>query len=71
MKKLRSFLNKTEIKYLSEMMNFPGVIYDDEEVHRKTGHVLEKLGKPVDGHAPGLTGEMLKKICCSRNFNRS
>jgi adenine deaminase len=49
-----------EIKYLAEMMNFPGVIYEDKEVHRKL-NIAHKLGKPVDGHAPGLTGEMLRK----------
>ena len=42
------------------MMNFPGVIYDDEEVIRKL-ECAKKFGKPIDGHAPGLTGEMLKK----------
>ena len=48
------------IGYLAEMMNFPGVIYDDVEVHKKLNIAREK-GVPVDGHAPGLTGEGLKK----------
>ncbi len=46
--------------YLSEMMNYPGVIYNDREVKKKIEIAL-KHGKPVDGHAPGLTGEMLEK----------
>jgi adenine deaminase len=49
-----------EIKYLSEMMNYPGVIYKDPEVIRKL-ECEKKRGKSVDGHAPGLSGEMLRK----------
>jgi adenine deaminase len=57
---VRKLLELREINYLSEMMNFPGVIYHDPEVIRKLD-CAKKLNKPVDGHAPGLTGEMLKK----------
>lgn len=57
---VRKLLELEEIKYLSEMMNFPGVIFNDVEVHRKLNSA-RKLGKPVDGHAPGLTGDMLRK----------
>lgn len=49
-----------EIKYLSEMMNFPGVVFDDPEVHGKL-KIAGKYNKPVDGHAPALSGEPLKK----------
>jgi adenine deaminase len=49
-----------EIKYLSEMMNFPGVIYDDDEVVKKL-NCANTIGKPIDGHAPGLSGNSLKK----------
>jgi len=49
-----------EMKYLSEMMNFPGVIYNDPDVRSKID-TAKKLGKPIDGHSPGLSGEMLKK----------
>jgi adenine deaminase len=49
-----------EIKYLAEMMNFPGVLFDDPEVFRKI-NAAKKYNKPIDGHAPGLTGEKLKK----------
>ncbi len=57
-------LQLPEIKYLSEMMNYPGVIYDDREVHEKL-EIAKNLGKPIDGHAPGLSGEMLKKYISS------
>jgi adenine deaminase len=55
-----TLLQKKEINYLSEMMNFPGVLYGDEEVYRKIASA-KKQGKPVDGHAPGLRGEDAKK----------
>jgi adenine deaminase len=49
-------LERPEIKYLSEMMNYPGVLFKDPEVMEKIR--LAKLhGKPVDGHAPGLMGK--------------
>jgi adenine deaminase len=57
---IRELLNRKEIKYLSEMMNYPGVISRDIEVMEKIRISIEN-GKPVDGHAPGLTGEDLKK----------
>ncbi|MEZ4888202.1 MAG: adenine deaminase [Chitinophagales bacterium] len=53
-------LQKKEIKYLSEMMNFPGVLFEDEEVMAKIA-LAKKYGKPIDGHAPGLRGENAKK----------
>ena len=49
-----------EIKYLGEMMNFPGVLNDDPEVHRKIA-IAKEHNKPIDGHAPGLSGDDLKK----------
>lgn len=53
---VRRLLERPEILYLSEMMNYPGVINGDPEVMRKLDHA-RRLGKPVDGHAPGLRGE--------------
>jgi adenine deaminase len=53
-------LQKDEIHYLSEMMNFPGVLNADEEVMKKIASA-KKYDKPVDGHAPGLRGELAKK----------
>lgn len=53
-------LGSDDYSFLSEMMNYPGVISDDEEVWGKIRIAL-KLNKPIDGHAPGVTGENLKK----------
>jgi len=53
-------LAKNEIKYLSEMMNFPGVLFKDPEVMKKIA-AAHAAGKPVDGHAPGLRGEQAKE----------
>ncbi len=50
---VEQLLQRDEIKYLSEMMNFPGVLYKDEEVMQKIA-AAHNLNKPVDGHAPGL-----------------
>lgn len=57
---IERLLELPEIKYLSEMMNYPGVICNDEEVYLKLS-IAKKLRKPVDGHAPGLTGDSLRK----------
>ena len=57
---IEKLLRKNDIKYLSEMMNFPGVIFGNREVMEKI-ECAKKFNKPVDGHAPGLTGEALKK----------
>ncbi|MBQ9026371.1 MAG: adenine deaminase [Methanobrevibacter sp.] len=53
-------LKKDEIVALGEMMNFPGVISGDEEVLRKL-ELARKYKKPIDGHAPLLSGEELDK----------
>jgi adenine deaminase len=53
-------LSRPEIKYLSEMMNFPGVLQGDPEVMRKIASA-KKHHKPVDGHAPGLRGDDARK----------
>lgn len=49
-------LERKDIFYLSEMMNFPGVLHGDKEVLKKI-EFAKKFDKPVDGHAPGLMGE--------------
>src|SRR6478735_3645979 len=46
---VKKLLAKDEIKYLSEMMNFPGVLFKDEEVMKKIA-AAHAAGKPVDGH---------------------
>lgn len=53
-------LANADIGYLAEMMNFPGVLNDDPEVLAKIAHA-HRLGKPVDGHAPGLKGDLARR----------
>ncbi len=48
-------LHSPDIWYLSEMMNYPGVLHNDPEVLAKIA-AAKRIGKPVDGHAPGLRG---------------
>ena len=55
---LRPFLDHERIVGLGEMMNFPGVIGGDADVIQKILNTLARH-KPVDGHAPGLTGKAL------------
>src|SRR6187402_1280237 len=57
---IENLLKRDEIKYLSEMMNFPGVLNEDEEVMKKIASA-HRLLKPVDGHAPGLRGDLAKQ----------
>ncbi|MET0461705.1 MAG: adenine deaminase [Chitinophagaceae bacterium] len=57
---VENLLQRDEIRYLSEMMNFPGVLFQDEEVMKKI-NAAHRLGKPVDGHAPGLRGKEAQK----------
>lgn len=59
-KDVEKLLQREDIKYLSEMMNFPGVLFQDEEVMKKIA-AAHQLNKPVDGHAPGLRGEKAKQ----------
>lgn len=54
------FSEYPEIRYLGEMMNVPGVLFDDPEVLEKID-VARKHQKLIDGHAPGLAGEDLQK----------
>lgn len=55
-------LSLDEIKYLGEMMNYPGVLFDDNEVAKKI-ESAKHHNKPIDGHAPLLSGNDLKKYC--------
>ncbi|WP_299136560.1 adenine deaminase [uncultured Tenacibaculum sp.] len=57
---IKKMMKNPDIKYLAEMMNYPGVIYDDTEVLKKIAWA-KHYNKPVDGHAPGLRGEDLTK----------
>ena len=57
---IESLFRDDGVKYLSEMMNFPGVLHGDPEVMEKI-RIARSLGRPVDGHAPGLRGEPLRE----------
>ncbi|WP_428665447.1 adenine deaminase [Runella sp.] len=59
-KDIRRLLAMKEIGYLAEMMNFPGVLYEDADVMMKI-RLAQAFNKPIDGHAPGLRGEDAKK----------
>ena len=64
---VETLLDMPDIFYLSEMMNFPGVLNNDEEVMQKIA-AAKKINKPVDGHAPGLRGETAKKYIDSISY---
>ena len=57
---IKELFEKDGLHYLSEMMNYPGVLHGDPIVMDKIA-VAKELGRPVDGHAPGLMGEEAKK----------
>ncbi|NNC70835.1 MAG: adenine deaminase, partial [Flavobacteriaceae bacterium] len=57
---LKAMMGSADIKYMAEMMNYPGVIDDDKEVLQKIAWA-KYYNKPIDGHAPGLRGDKLSK----------
>lgn len=57
---IKELLASPDIYYLAEMMNYPGVLFDDPEVMKKI-EWAKHFNKPVDGHAPGLRGEPIRK----------
>ena len=57
---VEELLASDDIYYLSEMMNYPGVIFDDPEVMAKIA-AAKRYGKPIDGHAPAVMGDDLRK----------
>ena len=59
-KDIKKLLENEKIKFLAEMMNYPGVINKEIEVMEKI-NLAKKYSKPIDGHAPGLSGEGLRK----------
>ena len=61
---VKCLFEKYNLKYLSEMMNFPGVIYSDPEVLKKLD-IAKSLNKPIDGHIPGISGADLTKYIAS------
>ncbi|MDC9723107.1 MAG: adenine deaminase [Urechidicola sp.] len=57
---IKELMASPDINYLAEMMNYPGVLFEDEEVLKKIAWA-KHFNKPVDGHAPGLRGADAKK----------
>ncbi|WP_282148279.1 adenine deaminase [Algibacter lectus] len=57
---IKILLENPDIKYLAEMMNYPGVLFNDDEVMKKIAWA-KYFNKPVDGHAPGLRGDDVSK----------
>ncbi len=57
---IKELMASPDIYYLAEMMNYPGVLFDDAEVLKKI-EWAKHFNKPVDGHAPGLRGEAVQK----------
>jgi adenine deaminase len=57
---IEDLFKKHDLKYLSEMMNFPGVLFGDKDVLKKI-EIAKAFKKPVDGHAPGLRGADAEK----------
>lgn len=52
---VKKLLAMPEIFYLSEVMNFPGVLQKDADIMAKI-EASHAANKPVDGHAPGVSG---------------
>ena len=57
---IEELMASPDIYYLSEVMNYPGVIHDDPEIQKKIA-AARHYGKPIDGHAPAVTGTDLQK----------
>lgn len=57
---IQKLLKRPEIKYLAEMMNYPGVLSDDGQVMQKIAWA-KFYNKPIDGHAPGVLGNAISK----------
>lgn len=61
---VRALFEQDGLTYLSEMMNWPGVLHQDAEVMEKI-RIAQELGRPIDGHAPGLKGEQARQYAAA------
>jgi adenine deaminase len=57
---IRNLFENYDVRYLSEMMNFPGVLFDDPMVFEKL-NIAKEFAYPIDGHAPGIKNEQTAK----------
>lgn len=60
----RELIRRDDLHFLAEMMNYPGVVAEDGEVMGKIRAAAE-AGKPIDGHAPGVTGDTLRRYAAA------
>jgi len=56
---VKALLKRDDIFFLAEMMNFPGLLMGDEQVLLKLRYARD-FHKPIDGHAPNLSGDELR-----------
>ena len=63
-KAMEELMQMDDIHYLAEMMNWPGVVFGDAEVLKKI-EAAKKVGKPIDGHAPAVTGDNIVKYAAT------
>jgi adenine deaminase len=61
---MESLLQEPEVRHVAEMMNFPGVLAGDPQVLAKI-ELARRLGRPVDGHAPGLRGSEAERYAAA------
>lgn len=59
-----ALLDRPEVRYLSEVMNYPGVLNEDPDMMQKIAAAKER-GLPRDGHAPGLRGEKARRYAAA------
>ncbi len=57
-------LARPEVRFLAEVMNFPGVLAGDPALRAMIA-AAKKRGKPVDGHAPGLRGQLAARYAAA------
>ena len=59
MNEVEGLLARNEIKFLGEVMNYTAVINEDRDVMAKIA-LAKQFRKCLDGHAPGLRGELFR-----------
>lgn len=56
---IKRLMKAPDIKYMGEMMDFPGVISKSKHTISKV-RIAKHYGKPIDGHVPGVSGKDLE-----------
>ncbi len=61
---IEKLMKRDDIHFLAEVMNFPAVVYNDADMHAKL-NAAKVNNKPIDGHIPGIDGDLLKQyVAC-------